>query len=159
MLGCRLDHRLTLTRPDPPIYLRLIDAVLISIGLAFELHEAQLFLRVRAAGTKGRDSINDVHRNGEAINLIANGQIERSVDVAFFLIAADVQVLVIGAPISEPVNQPRVTVKVEDDGFVLGEQSIEVAIGQAVRMLARRGKAEKIDNINEPDLEIREVLA
>ena len=54
----------------------------------------------------------------EAVNLVANRQVERSVDVAFLLVAANVQVLVIGAPVSQPVDQPGIAVEVEDDRLV-----------------------------------------
>src|SRR5208337_3892998 len=118
---CGGDSESKVGRPGPPIHLRLVYAVLVCVGLAFELQGAQLFLRVSAGYAQGRHPIDHVHRNGEAINLVPNGQVEWSVDIAVLLVAADVQVLVIGAPVSEPVNQPRIPVKVEDDRFVLGE--------------------------------------
>src|SRR3974377_2059241 len=85
------------SRPGPPIHLRFIDAVLIGVGLAFDLHEVQLILGVSTAGAQGRDSIDYVHRNGEAIDLVPNGPVERRVDVAFLFVATHLPVLVVGA--------------------------------------------------------------
>ena len=63
-------------------------------------------------------AVEHVDHEIEAIDLIENREFERRVDVAFFLIAAHVQILVIVEAIRELVNQPRITVKVEDHGFV-----------------------------------------
>src|SRR5208283_2379869 len=83
-----------------------------------------------------RHAINRVDREVEAVGLIANRQLQRRIDTAELFVAADMKICMIGAPIGELVNQPRVAVEVEDDGLAGGEEAVEVAIGKAVRMLA-----------------------
>ena len=48
--------------------------------------------------------------------------------------------------------------EVEDHRFVGGEERIEVAIGEPMRVFGLRHEAEKIHNIDESDLQIGEVL-
>jgi hypothetical protein len=62
------------------------------------------------------------------------------------LVTAHMQIRMIGAPISEAVNQPGITVIGEHDRLVGGEQLFEVAIGQTMRMLARLLQLHQIDN-------------
>ena len=54
------------------------------------------------------------------------------------LVAAHVQVGVIGPAVGELMNQPRVAVKIENDRLVEREQAVEIAVAKAVRMLAAR---------------------
>src|SRR4029450_603472 len=107
--------------PRPLIALRLVNSVLVGIALAVDLHVAQLLLDMRAGDPQARYPIDDVDRETEAVDLVTNGQIERRVDVALLLVAAHVQVLVIGAPVGQPMDQPRISVEVEDNGLVRGE--------------------------------------
>ena len=44
--------------------------------------------------------------------------------------------------------------EVEDDGLVVGEEAVELAVGEAVRMLALGHQAEEIDDVDEADLEV-----
>jgi hypothetical protein len=45
-----------------------------------------------------------------------------------FLVAVDVNVIVVGAAVGQPVDQPRVGMEGEDDRFVLGEEIIEIHV-------------------------------
>jgi hypothetical protein len=47
------------------------------------------------------------------------------------------------------MDEPRVAMEVEDDGLVVGEQAVEIAVGEAVRMLARRRQTEEVDDVDE----------
>src|SRR6266511_3237563 len=69
------------SRPCPLIGLGLVDTVLVGVALAVDLHVAQLLLDVRAGHVQARDPIDDVDREAEAVDLVADGQIERRVDV------------------------------------------------------------------------------
>jgi hypothetical protein len=40
----------------------------------------------------------------------------------------DVNVIVVGAAVGQPVDQPRVGMEGEDDRFVLGEEIIEIHV-------------------------------
>ena len=60
--------------------------------------------------------------------------------------------------IGELVNEPGVAVKVEDHRLILGEERVEVTIGQSVRMFRIRLQPIQIHDIDETNLEIRETL-
>jgi len=60
--------------------------------------------------------------------------------------------------IRELVDQPRISIEVEDHGFVFGKQGIEVAIGERVRMFSRRLQGIQIDHVDEADFQIRQAL-
>ena len=70
----------------------------------------------------------------KAIHVIDEHHVERRRGGAFFLIAADVEILVIGPAVRQPVDQPWIAMIGEDNGFIGGEEGIEVFIRQAVRM-------------------------
>src|SRR5262245_31737615 len=89
--------------PRPLIDLGLVDPVLVGVALAIDLYVAQLLFDMRAGNTKPRHAIDDVDGEAETIDLVSNGQIERRVDVALLLVAAHVQILVIRAPICQPM--------------------------------------------------------
>src|SRR5437870_4990809 len=61
------------------------------------------------AGTRDAEtwhSVDGVDGNTEAIGLIADGELQRRVDVALFLVAAHVDVALAGSAIGEPMNKP-----------------------------------------------------
>ena len=115
-------------RPLPLVDLGLVDSILVSVFLTIKLHVAQFLLCMRASHLQARYAIYDVDGQAEAINLVPNGQVERSIDIAFFFVTPYVQVPVVGAPVCQPVYQPGVAMEVKDDGFVDGEQTVEVAV-------------------------------
>ena len=106
-----------------------------------------------------RHAIDHVDDEMEARGLVQHRQLQRRVDIALFLVAADVQVLVSLEAIRKPVNQPRIAVEVEDDRLVGGEQAVELALGRPVRMLGRGLQPEEIHDVDEPQLEIGHPLA
>src|SRR5262245_31607482 len=129
------QQRGTSLAPGPLIGFRLVDTVLVGVALAVDLHVAQLLLDVRARDPQARDAIDDVDGETEAVDLVANGEIERRVDVALLFVAAHVQVLVIGAPVGQSMDQPGIAVEVEDDRLVCGEQAVEVPVRETMWML------------------------
>jgi hypothetical protein len=76
----------------------------------------------------------------------------------YFFVAAHMDVGVVPSAIRELVDQPRISMEVEDHGFVFGKQGIEVAIGEPVRMFSRRLQGIQIDHVDEADLQIRQAL-
>src|SRR5262249_36725029 len=104
------------------------------------------------------DAVNGINSQTEAINLVVDGQFHRRVDVAFLLVPAYMQALILSA-ISQAMDQPRVAVEVEDDRFVAGEERIKVRLRQTVRMFGAGLQFEQIDDVNETDLDVREFLA
>ena len=133
--------------------------MLVCVVAAVDLLVAEFLLGMRADALKFGNAVDHVDRQTEAIDLVVDRQFHRRIDVALFLVAAHVHVLVIGAPVRQPVNQPRIAVEIEDDRFVDREQRVEVPIGQSVRMLRAGLQLEQIDHVDETDLEVGEFLA
>ena len=61
----------------------------------------------------------------------------------------------VGAAVGQAMDQPGIAVEVEDDRLVGGEQAVEVAVGQAVRVLAVGRELEQVDDVDEADLQSR----
>ena len=93
-----------------------------SIIPARDLLVEKLLARVGADEAESRDTVDGVYRQAEAIDLIRYRQLQRRVDVAFLLVAADVEVPVISAAIRQSMNKPRVAVKIENHRPVTREQ-------------------------------------
>ena len=70
---------------------------------------------------QARDPINRIHRQTIPVRLIPDRQLERGVDVALLLVAADVEVEAAGTLVGQAVDEEGVGVEVEDDGAVGGE--------------------------------------
>ena len=85
----------------------------------------ELLLQVNPFGAGLRQAVDGIHDQMETVHIVQYGHVERRGDGAFFLVAADMNVIVVGAPVSQPVDQPRISMKSEDDRLVLGEQLVE----------------------------------
>src|SRR5690606_8843500 len=68
------------------------------------------------------------------------------------------EVGVVGAPVGQAVDQPGVAVEVEDNGFVDGEQAVEIPVAEAVGMFLLRRHAEQVHHIDEADLQVRNIF-
>jgi len=98
------------------------------VFLMFDTFVAEgLFCIVRTRAPQGYP-VDDVGDQMEAIEIVHHRHVERRRGRSFFLVAAHVQVLVIGPPVGEPVDQPRIAVESEDDRLVRREESIEVLV-------------------------------
>ena len=53
----------------------------------------------------------------------------------FLLVRADMKIPMVRPTVGQPVDEPRVAVIGEDDGFVGREEGVKVAVGEAVGML------------------------
>ena len=115
-------------------------------------------LGIGGAGPELRQPINDVAEEVKPIEIVHHHHVERRARRAFFLVAAHVQVLVVGPPVREPMDQPGVAVEGEHDRLVLGEERIEVLVRQAMRVLALRLQFHQVDDVDDPDLQRREML-
>jgi len=91
--------------------------------------------------------------------LIADGQLERGIDVALLLVASDVDVQLSGTLVGQTMDEPWVGVEVEDDGFVICEDGFPFAIRQAVRVVDFGNQLEEVDDVDETDLEVGEEVA
>src|SRR5215813_1202579 len=146
-------------RPSPAGNIRFICAVLVGIVPAPDLLVVKLFHCPAADFQELGHSPDRIHGQAEAINLVLNGQFQRSVDVALFLVTADVQVLMVRATVGQAMDEPGISVEIENDRLIHGEERIKIAIGQAVGMFAAGLQLEKINHIHVADLEIRKSFA
>ena len=87
----------------------------------------------------------------EPVEVVKHHHVEWRGRRALFFIAADVQVRVIGPAISQPVNQPRIAVKSEDDRFVFREEDIEIFVVQAVRVFACGLETHEVHDVDYTD--------
>ena len=118
-----------------------VVAVFFDVAAVVDELIAEGLFGVRADGGQARDAIDHVDGQVEAIQIVAHDHVEGGGGRALFLVAADVQVGVIGAPVGEPMNQPGIAVVGEDDRLVGREERVEIAVGQPVRMLFGRAAA------------------
>ena len=75
--------------------------------MAFDDLASEPLLDVGADVLEAGDAVDDVDGEVEAVDLVEDGQFERGVDVALFLVAADVDVVVIVAAVGELVDERR----------------------------------------------------
>ena len=68
----------------------------------------------------------------EAVGLVTDGELQRRVDVALLLVAAHMDIVLTGPAVNEAMDQPRVSMEVEDHGLVRGENGLELTVCQTV---------------------------
>ena len=144
--------------PSPASNLGQVCPLLVSVVPACNLHIAKTFHGVRTDWLQPWNALDDVHCKTEAVNLVYDRQFHRCIDVAFFLVATHMHVVVIFTPISQSMDEPWIPVEIEDDRLVDGEEGIEVLIGQAMRVLRTGLQFKEIDDIDIADLDVRELI-
>jgi hypothetical protein len=82
---------------------------------------------VACARAEPGHAVDHVHHQVEAVEVVEHHHVERRRGRALLLVAAHVEVVVVGAPVGQPVDQPRVAVVGEDHRLVGGEQRVELA--------------------------------
>ena len=65
----------------------------------------------------------------------------------------------VGASVSQAMDQPWIGVESEDDWSVLGEELVEVGVAEAVWVLGLRLQPHQIDDVDDADFQVGEVLA
>src|SRR5579871_5490501 len=148
-----------LVGPAPSRDLRGVDAMFVCVPAAGDLTVAELLLGMCADALQSGDAVDGVDGKAEAVGFVVDRQLHRRIDVTFFLVAAHMQVLVVSAPVGQSMDQPRISMEIEDDRLVRREQGVEVLIGKSVRMLRAGLEFEKIDHVDEANLEVGEFLA
>jgi hypothetical protein len=101
------------------------------------------------------NTIDELDRQVEPVNLVVDRKFQRSVDVALFLVAAHMDVGVVHSAIRELVDQPRISMEVEDHGLSLVNRESNSRCRKAVRMFSRRLQRIQTDDVDEADLQIR----
>jgi hypothetical protein len=128
-------------RPSPLPDLQRINPILIRTSLHLQLLIQQLLPHPRRLIMQARDPINRIHRQTIPVRLIPDRQLERGVDVALLLVAANVQVEAAGPLVGQAV-----------DGAVF-------AIREAVGMVDVGDELEEVDDVDEADFEGGDVFA
>src|SRR5260370_35943692 len=90
---------------------------------------------MRADALQARDAVDHVACKVKSVQIVENSHIERSGRCSFLFVSANVKVVVIRAPISQAVNQPRISVVGEDNRLVRGEERGQLTVGKAGGML------------------------
>src|SRR5271163_1475509 len=83
-----------------------VDAVLVRVLLARNLLVGKLLANTGGGGAQAGDAVDGVHGQGEPVRLVADGQLQRRVDVALLLVAAHVEVVLTRPAVCQPVDQP-----------------------------------------------------
>ena len=94
----------------------------------------------------------NVDCQAKTINLVLDRQIERRVDIPFFLVTPDVQVFVICASVGQAMDQPRIAVEVENDRLIFGKQAVEVPVRESVWVLCRGDESVEVHDVHKPNL-------
>ena len=92
------------------------------------------------------------------IQFVQHRHVKRRRDRAFFLVAANVNVVMIRAAVGQPVNQPRVGMERKDHRFVFGKLRVEIRVAQSVRMFGLWLQSHQIDNIDDADFQLGQML-
>src|SRR5208282_901029 len=111
--------------------------MLVGVGPASDLLVAEFFFSVPTDRLEPGKAVNGINSQAETIDLVVNSQLHWCVDVALLLVPAHVYSLVLTS-VSQAMDQPWITVKVENDRFIAGEKRVEVRVGQTVRMFRAR---------------------
>ena len=98
------------------------------VATTVNLHILEFLLGMRTGCTQLGYSVYHIYGQSEAVCLVVNGQFHRSIDVAPFLVAPDMQMLVVRPVVGEPVDQPGIAMEVENDRFVDSKQTVKVSI-------------------------------
>jgi hypothetical protein len=156
-----IDHSINHSkRPSPIRKLLHVHPGLVHMILSPDTHLEQLLPRPSATVAQlVLHVVDSQDSEREAVGLIADGQLERGVDVALLLVAADVQQLLARAVVGQAVHEPGVGVEGEDDGPVVGEERGVLGVRQAVRVVAVGDQLEEVDDVDEAHFHVGEVLA
>src|SRR5258708_32571169 len=106
---------------------------------------------MRSDALQSRDAVDHITSEMKSIQIVQDGHVERSGCGSFFLVSADVKIVVIGAAIREAVNEPRIAVIGKDDRLVGCEEGIEFTVGEAMRMFTGRLDGHQVDDVDEAD--------
>ena len=118
---------------------------------------ANRLLSVGGARTQSGHAVDDIGDQVKPIEVVQHDHVEGSGRRALFLVAAHVQVVMIRAAIGQPMDEQRIPVIGKDDRLVGREEHVELLVAQAVRMLALWLELHEIHDVDDPDLQLRDV--
>src|SRR5208282_5364306 len=144
--------------PLPVGVLSAVDTELVRVVYASDHPVDQGFAGARPGDVETRHPVYGIDGQAEAVGLVSDRQLQGSVDIALFLVAADVDVVLAGPPIREPMNEERIGVEIEDHRLVRGKESLEFPVRHAVRMLVVRDQPEQVHHVYESHLDAGQML-
>ena len=143
--------------PFPVANLGQVVTVLCDIAPVIEQFITDGLLSVSGPCAHLGHAVDHIADQSEAIQLIAHAHVKRRRGRALFLVSAHMEVLMVGAPVSEAVNQPRVAVKAK----MMGLSVVKIASNWSWEVRAdvpRRLNLHRFDDIDHPNLQLRSVM-
>jgi len=137
--------------PSPVTNFRHILTIRVDISLVLDKLRFKQPFQLAACIASMRQPVDRVHNKVEAIKLGQHCHVKCGGDGAILLIATHVQIGVVGTSIREAVNQVWIAVKGEYGRLVLGEERVEIAVTQSVRVRAFRLQLHQVDDIDHPN--------
>src|SRR6266480_2786217 len=134
--GTRIEYKdfHGLIGPLPIPDFRQVVSMFADVLLVLNELVAQELFEMCAHALQARDPVDYIACEVKSIQIVQDCHIEGSRRRALFLISADVEVVMIGAPISQAVNQPGIAVIGKDDRLVDCEDGVELTVGKSVWM-------------------------
>ena len=123
-----------------------------------QLLEQGLF-NVSGARPELRHAVDHVHHQMKPVKVIEHDHVEWRGGRALLFVATHMQIMMVGAPVGQPVNQPRIAMEGENDRLVPGKEDVEIFVTQAVRVFAGGLQAHEIDHVDDADLQFRKIAA
>src|SRR5215469_2053613 len=117
-----------LGRPRPVSDFRHVLAVLAHILLMLHKFVAQHLLEMRAHVAQSRHAINHITGKVKPIEFIHDSHVERRSSCTFFFVPMDMEVVVTGAPVGEPMYKPGVAMVGKHHWSIGCEDGIKVAV-------------------------------
>src|SRR5882724_11371452 len=120
--------------PLPVAHLRQILAMFGNVLLVLDALVTHSLLGIGHAGAELRHAIDDILYKMEAVEIIQDHHVKGGGGGPFFLVAAHMQVGMVGATVSQAVDKPGIPMESKDDRLIRREQHVEGSVTQAVRM-------------------------
>src|ERR1700733_1134382 len=135
-----------LVRPDPPLDFGHVLAMLADVSRMLKQLVTELLLDVRRAHGQPGNAVDGVDRQMVAVEPVEHDHIEWGRSGALLLEAMNMHLGMIGAVISQAMNQIRIAVIGKDHRPVAREHAVELAVADAVRMLVLGLQRHQIDD-------------
>src|SRR5215472_3520707 len=137
--------------PAPVRHFRKIFSVRGNVLLMLgQLTFAELNQRI-GSRLKSRYAADGIQGELEAIHVVAHYHVEWSSRGPLLFVSANVEVVVVGAAVSEAMDQPRISVISKDHRPAGSEERVEVRVFQTMGMFRRGLQGHEINHVNDSD--------
>src|SRR5262245_50008068 len=107
--------------PPPTADFGCVLAVCVDIFLVVDQRVADRLFGIGRSRPQLRNAVNHITHQMEAVEIVTHTHVEGGGGCPLFLVPAHMQILMVGAPVGEPVNQPGVSVKCKYDWLIGSE--------------------------------------